>query len=37
VPFYEALGFRGARAIRVPLPGGGALESIVLRKPLAPR
>ncbi len=34
VAFYEATGFRGGRAIRVPLPGGGALPSVVLRKTL---
>jgi hypothetical protein len=22
VPFYEAMGYRGGRAVRVPLPGG---------------
>ncbi len=32
--FYEAMGFRGRRAIRVPLPGGWALPARVLSKRL---
>ena len=32
--FYAALGFRGTRAVRVPLPGGVALEARALRKSL---
>lgn len=32
VPFYEALGFRGTRRIRVPLPGGETLPARTLRK-----
>jgi GNAT superfamily N-acetyltransferase len=34
LPFYEALGFAGRRAIAVPLPGGAALPSRVLSKRL---
>jgi len=30
LPFYRALGFAGSRAIRVPLPGGGALRAVLL-------
>lgn len=36
VPFYAALGYGGGRAVRVPLPGGGALPSRRLAKRLAP-
>lgn len=32
VPFYEAMGFRGTRRIRVPLPGGEALPARALVK-----
>jgi GNAT superfamily N-acetyltransferase len=32
VPFYEALGFRGTRRIRVPLPGGETLPARALLK-----
>jgi GNAT superfamily N-acetyltransferase len=35
LPFYEALGFRGARRIRVPLPDGLALRAVALSKVLA--
>jgi GNAT superfamily N-acetyltransferase len=31
VPFYEAMGYRGCRRVRVPLPGGAALPAIVMR------
>jgi putative acetyltransferase len=34
VPFYEAQGFRGGRALRVPLPGA-SLPARALSKPLA--
>jgi GNAT superfamily N-acetyltransferase len=34
IPFYAALGYRGARQVRVPLPGGGALRSTTMRKRL---
>lgn len=33
--FYRARGFRGRRPVRVPLPGGAALEAIRMTKPLA--
>lgn len=32
IPFYEATGFRGRRAVRVPLPGGGSLRARALAK-----
>jgi GNAT superfamily N-acetyltransferase len=32
LPFYAALGFRGTRRLRVPLPGGGALAARALSK-----
>jgi GNAT superfamily N-acetyltransferase len=34
VAFYRAAGFRGTRAIAVPLPGGLRLPSLLLAKPL---
>jgi len=37
VPFYEALGFRGSRRIRVPLPGGEALPARALTKRIGAR
>lgn len=33
--FYRARGFAGERPVRVALPGGGALEAVLLRKRLA--
>ncbi len=36
VGFYEAMGFRGSRSLRVPLPGGAALEARELVKRLSP-
>jgi putative acetyltransferase len=36
VPFYAARGYRRARGIRVPLPGGAALAAAMMRKRLAP-
>jgi GNAT superfamily N-acetyltransferase len=33
--FYRARGFAGGRRVRVPLPGGGGLAALLLRKPLA--
>jgi GNAT superfamily N-acetyltransferase len=33
--FYRARGYRGARRVRVPLPGGGALAALRLAKPIA--
>lgn len=35
IPFYAALGYRGTRRARVPLPGGAALAAVLLRKRLA--
>jgi GNAT superfamily N-acetyltransferase len=35
VPFYAALGYRGTRRVRVPLPGGAALPSALMRKRLS--
>lgn len=32
LPFYLALGFRGGRPLRIPLPGGGALAARALSK-----
>jgi GNAT superfamily N-acetyltransferase len=32
--FYRARGFAGERRVRVPLPGGGALAAVLLRKRL---
>lgn len=37
VPFYEAMGFRGGRRIRVPLPGGATLPARALSKPVGGR
>lgn len=36
-PFYRARGFKGARRVRAPLPGGEAVEAIAMRKPGAVR
>jgi predicted N-acetyltransferase YhbS len=36
-PFYAALGYRGSRRSRVPLPGGGALPAVLMRKRLSSR
>jgi GNAT superfamily N-acetyltransferase len=33
--FYAALGYRGTRRVRVPLPDGASLTSILMRKRLA--
>jgi N-acetylglutamate synthase-like GNAT family acetyltransferase len=35
IAFYEARGFRGSRALEVPLPGGARLAARLLAKPLA--
>jgi GNAT superfamily N-acetyltransferase len=32
IPFYAALGYRGTRRVRVPLPGGEALPAVQMRK-----
>lgn len=32
VPFYEAMGYRGGRRAHVPLPGGPALDAVLLRR-----
>ncbi len=37
VPFYEAMGFRGGRRIRIPLPDGAALPARALSKPIGGR
>lgn len=37
VPFYEAMGFRGGRRTRIPLPGGATLPARTLAKPLGGR
>jgi putative acetyltransferase len=37
VPFYEAAGFRRGGAVRVPLPGGGHLRAVLVRKTLPRR
>ncbi len=34
VPFYAAAGYRGARRVRVPLPGGAAIAAVSMRKTL---
>jgi GNAT superfamily N-acetyltransferase len=35
VRFYRARGFADPRSVRVPLPGGGSLRAVLLRKRLA--
>jgi GNAT superfamily N-acetyltransferase len=35
LPFYRARGYAGSRAIRVPLPGGGALRAVLLARRIA--